>query len=65
MLRDYLADREIKPAAFARQVEYDKGNFHRLLNADDTWPSLDLAFRIERETGGEVPMAAWVEAKAA
>jgi hypothetical protein len=65
LLRDFLATKEIKPAEFARLIEYDKGNFHRLLNSDDIWPTLDLAFRIDRETQGAVPMASWAEAKAA
>lgn len=64
LLRDYLSKCEITPAAFARQLDYDKGNFHRLLNSDDAWPSLELAFLIDRETGGNVPVAAWAEAKA-
>jgi len=64
LLRDYLRGREIAPAVFARQLDYDKGNFHRLLNSDDAWPSLELAFLIDQETGGAVPMAAWAEAKA-
>ena len=65
LLADYLAREEIKPAEFARRLNYDKGNFHRLLNSDDFWPSLDLAFRIDRETSGAVPMSAWARAKAA
>lgn len=64
LLRDYLSSREIAPAVFARQLGYDKGNFHRLLNSDDAWPSLELAFQIDRQTGGAVPVAAWAEAKA-
>lgn len=28
-------------------------------------PSLDVAFRIERETGGAVPASSWVSAEAA
>ena len=65
LLRDYLSNNGIKAAEFARRLDYDKGNFHRLLNDTDTWPTLDLAFRIEQETQGEVPMSAWAEAKAA
>ena len=65
LLRSFLDAHEIKPAEFARRLDYDKGNFHRLLNSDEAWPSLELAYRIDRETGGAVPVAAWAEAKAA
>ena len=63
-LKAWLADREIKAAEFARRIDYDRGNFHRLLNEADAWPSLDLARKIERETGGAIPMALWADAKA-
>lgn len=65
LLRDYLETAETTPAEFARQIEYDKGNFHRLLKGNDIWPSLDLAFRIDQATKGLVPMSAWAKAKAA
>jgi hypothetical protein len=65
LLRDFLASQEIRAAEFARRIDYDKGNFHRLLNDTETWPTLDLAFRIDRETQGAVPMSSWAEAKAA
>jgi len=61
-LRDYLKSREIKPGRFARSINYDRGNFHRLLNNPDAKPSLDLAAAIERETGGAVPASAWAQA---
>ena len=48
-------------AEFARRIEYDKGNLHRLLSGSHR-PSLDLAFKIESETGGAVPASAWAEA---
>jgi hypothetical protein len=64
-LRSYLDAHDIKPAEFARRIDYDKGNFHRLLNSDDAWPSLELAYRIDQATSGTVPVAAWAEAKAA
>lgn len=63
-LKDWLGKAEISAAEFARRVEYDRSNFHRLLKGD-LWPSLDLAHRIEQETGGDVKMSAWAEAKAA
>lgn len=65
LLKDFLAKEEIKAAEFARRIDYDKGNFHRLLNSDDFWPTLDLAFRIDRATQGAVPMSSWARAKAA
>lgn len=45
---------------FARRVEYDHSNMHKLVKGVIR-PSLDLAFRIERATDGAVPAAAWVE----
>lgn len=65
LLRDYLDQHEIKPAEFARRIDYDKGNFHRLLNSDSVWPTLDLAHRIEKETSGAIPIGSWAEARAA
>ncbi len=65
LLRDFLEAQKITPAEFARRLDYDKGNFHRLLNSEGIWPSLDLAFSIDRETQGAVPMASWAQAKAA
>lgn len=64
-LKQYLVDNEIKPAEFARLIEYDRGNFHNLLKPDTFWPSLELALRIDRATAGKIPMSAWAEAKAA
>jgi hypothetical protein len=60
-LQAFLDDREIKPAVFARQLNYDKGNFHRLLKPDGHKPSLELAVAIERATEGVVPATAWAE----
>lgn len=62
-LKKWLDANDVTPAEFARRVEYDRSNFHNLLKRN-IWPSLDLALKIERETGGEVPMQAWAEAKA-
>lgn len=61
-LRAYLELRQLKPAQFARDIEYDKSNFHRLLTNPDAMPSLDLATKIERKTDGLVPATSWAEA---
>tara|TARA_R110000868_G_C10784959_1_gene755819 strand:- start:36 stop:239 length:204 start_codon:yes stop_codon:yes gene_type:complete len=60
-LKSWLAAASISQAEMARRLEYDKGNLHRLLNGT-LRPTLDLAFRIERETNGAVPASAWAEA---
>lgn len=63
-LKSWIAAAKIANAEMARRVECDKGNFHRILNGK-LRPSIDLAFRIERETAGTIAMSAWAEAKAA
>ena len=60
-LKSWLKRQGIKPGTFAGRIEYDRGNFHRLLKGEFN-PSLQLAARIERETAGEVPMSIWAEA---
>lgn len=62
-LKAHLKANAIKPSAFARDIDYDKSNFHRLLNNKRAWPSLDLALRIDRATKGKIPMSAWAEAR--
>lgn len=57
-LKSWIAAAKISNAEMARRVQYDKANFHRILNGD-LRPTIDLALRIERETGGTIPMAAW------
>lgn len=64
LLETWLADRNITQAEFARRIEYDRGNFNKIL-AGTLWPSLELALRIEKATNGSIPMSAWAEAKAA
>ena len=64
-LSAWLEQNSVKPAEFARRLgDYDRSNFHRLLNKG-LWPSLELALKIERETDGAISMAEWAEAKAA
>ena len=60
-LRAWLSASKVRPAEFARRIEYDRGNFHRLLKGDFR-PSLPVAHKIEVETGGTIPMTAWAEA---
>jgi hypothetical protein len=61
-LQSFLKERGIKPGSFARSIDYDRANFHRLLNKDGTRPSLELAVKIERGTGGEILASSWAEA---
>lgn len=56
LLRDYLADRGIKPAQFARDLSVSKSYIHGVLTGDRR-ASLSLALQIETHTGGEVPPA--------
>lgn len=63
-LRSWLKDQKVKPAEFARRIEYDRSNFHNLL-AGNIGVSLQVALKIERATDGAIPMSAWAEAKAA
>lgn len=59
MLKAWIAKAAIANAEAARRVGYDRGNFHRIL-IGAAKPTVDLAHAIDRMTGGEVPMAAWV-----
>jgi hypothetical protein len=60
-LKQWLEANDLAAAEFARRVQYDRSNFHRILKGD-LRPSLNLALSIERETGGHVPMSAWAQA---
>ena len=46
---------------FAAEIDVDPSIVSRLCKAQMR-PSLDLAFAIERVTGGAVPASSWVEA---
>jgi aspartate carbamoyltransferase catalytic subunit len=59
-LAAWLAAADISQAEMARRCGYDRSNFHRLLSGK-LMPSLALATRIERETGGAIPAVTWVE----
>ena len=52
-LAAWLQAENISQAEMARRCDYDRSNFHRLLSGKLS-PSLPLAARIERETGGAV-----------
>ena len=61
-LKAFLDERDVRPGTFARQIGYDRANFHKLLKPSGHKPSLDLAAEIERATGGAVPAALWADA---
>lgn len=63
-LKRWIEREKIAPAEFARRIDYDRSNLHNMLKGR-VWPSMATALRIERETGGAVPLSAWAEAKAA
>lgn len=59
-LQSWLEAAKMKPAEMARRCEYDRSNFHRVL-AGKVMPSLNLAARIERITGGAIPARDWAK----
>ncbi|MFQ1700797.1 helix-turn-helix domain-containing protein [Loktanella agnita] len=59
-LLDYLKDQKISQRAFARSVGVDPSIISRLAHRSMR-PSLDLAVTIERQTGGRVRAASWIE----
>jgi len=59
-LSSWIVAAGITNAEMARRCEYDRSNFHRVLKGEVA-PSLNLAARIERETGGAIPAAAWAD----
>jgi transcriptional regulator with XRE-family HTH domain len=58
-LATYIKDAGISQREFADRIGVDYSIVSRLAR-DGMRPSLDLAVRIERETGGEVPATSWV-----
>jgi transcriptional regulator with XRE-family HTH domain len=48
-LKKYLIENKIKPAHFAKKINYSKGNLSRILNGK-LLPSYRIAFLIEQET---------------
>lgn len=57
-LKTYLDSTGEKPSAFARRTKTTAATISRILS-EDMRPGIDLAHRIEVETGGAVPMSAW------
>lgn len=58
-LVQYLAAQKITQRAFASVIGADPSIVSRLVRGQ-TKPGLELAVRIERETGGAVPASSWV-----
>jgi len=58
-LKDYLARSGRTQADFAARCETTAATISRLV-AGSLRPALDLAHRIERESGGDVPTETWV-----
>jgi len=63
-LKSYLEARGVRQADFAERVGTTPATVSRLI-AGIFRPALDLAHRIERETGGAVPTEAWLAHRAA
>jgi predicted XRE-type DNA-binding protein len=59
-LTEYLAQSGTSQKTFAEQVGVDQSVVSRLARRDIR-PSLELAFKIERATDGQVPAAGWVD----
>ncbi len=59
-LQKWLEAAKVSQAELARRVEYDRSNFHRIVNGTMK-PSLTLAARIEGATCGAIPAIAWVD----
>lgn len=59
LLDAYLKDRNIGDADFATLIKRDRSMVSKLRRGI-VRPTLDLAAVIESETGGEVPMRAWL-----
>ena len=59
-LRDYLTRTGTRQEDFARRVGTTQATISRLA-AGKALPSLELAAGIERESGGEIMAASWVE----
>lgn len=58
-LEAYLADHKVRQTDFARSVGVSQATVSKLVSGA-MQPSLDLAVRIERTTGGSVPASSWV-----
>jgi DNA-binding XRE family transcriptional regulator len=58
----YLSNMKMRQADFAARVGASQPTISKLLSGD-ALPSLELAVRIERETGGEVCASDWIGPK--
>lgn len=58
-LADYLVENEIQKKAFAAELGVDPSIVSKIC-AGKIRPSLDIAFRIKRLTGGKVPFEVWI-----
>lgn len=59
LLADHLRAMSLTQAQFALLVEVDQATVSKLCRGA-LMPSLPLAVRIERATGGKVPASSWV-----
>ena len=59
-LEEYLENHNVLQAEFAARLGINQSMVSRLANMS-AMPSLRLAAKIERETGGEVTALSWVE----
>lgn len=59
-LSEYLQANGIAQKHFASLIDVKQATVSRIANGEMR-PSLDLAFRIERQTGGKVPASIWAE----
>lgn len=59
MLQDFIRTSGQSQAHWAAEFGISPGFLSQLLRGTKA-PSLDVAFRIERQTGGKVPAASWV-----
>lgn len=60
MFADYIATSGLTQTAWAARIGVSKSYLSHLIRGN-RMPSLQTAVRIERETGGAVPAASWVE----
>lgn len=63
-LQEYLNQNSITQRAFAERIGVGQGTVCRLTKKQIT-PTLRLALRIEKETGGKVPVQSWAESEGA
>jgi ribosome-binding protein aMBF1 (putative translation factor) len=63
-LDSYMKREGISDAVMAERIGRDRSIVNKLRNGNMS-PTLEVAAAIERETGGEVPMASWLSQAAA